>query len=227
MAAGTAVLSGAMESLIIRVDQAGHLSGGHHDNLSAILLQTKQESRLKETMSTKQKNLMIALAAVAFISILLNVFMFVKLAGGKDKKPTNQTEDQTEEIVQKVVEEMERRQTQVIETLKAKKDNPEELSKALDVETEKLDLKEELSEFITELGLIRDMKAGDDKLERLSKAKATLQEIQERAMGRGQDDQLDYVARELAKPITEGDSDKSKGQYNILIKSLRSIRNSI
>lgn len=77
MAAKTAVLSGAVESLVVRVDAEGAQNGGHHDNLTLALVETKIESKLKEEMSTKHRRMMMALAALCAVSLLLNLILIL------------------------------------------------------------------------------------------------------------------------------------------------------
>lgn len=78
IAAGTPVLSGAVESMVIKVDEEGFAMGGGHDNLTLALLETKTSSKMHETMSTRQKTFFMILAAAALVSILLNVFLLVR-----------------------------------------------------------------------------------------------------------------------------------------------------
>lgn len=80
--AGTADINGAMESLFIHVDEIGMNSGNSHDNFSAIFLETTTNSLDKEKMSTKTRNILIALAVLCGCSIALN---FVALSSLRDK----------------------------------------------------------------------------------------------------------------------------------------------
>jgi len=77
--AGTADIHGAMESLFIHVDEIGKNSGNTHDNFSAIFLETTTNSILKEKMSTKTRNILIALAILCGCSIVLNFVAFSSL----------------------------------------------------------------------------------------------------------------------------------------------------
>lgn len=80
--AETSNIEGAMESLFIHVDEIGMSNGNTHDNFSAIFLETTTNSILKEKMSTKTRNILIALAVLCGCSIALN---FVALSSLKDK----------------------------------------------------------------------------------------------------------------------------------------------
>lgn len=70
----------ALDTLDANVEAAGMAKGGKHDNYSAIILETQNNSILKEKMSTKVKITGILLAVVCFASIIANI---VLLAGSK------------------------------------------------------------------------------------------------------------------------------------------------
>lgn len=70
--AKTPSLSGAVDSTVLTVEDIGRKSGNNHDNLTIALLETKQDSLLKEKMSKTTLRILIALAAVCLLSIILN-----------------------------------------------------------------------------------------------------------------------------------------------------------
>ena len=73
IAGGTKSLSGAVESLAIKVDEIGRSHGGNHDNLTVAMLQTPFNSKLKQKMSTKVKYILYALAALCACSLIGNI----------------------------------------------------------------------------------------------------------------------------------------------------------
>lgn len=75
IAAGTSNMRGAMESLFIKVDEIGHANGGFHDNFSAAMIETKNNSKLKESMSTRAKKLFIWLICLLGASITANIIL--------------------------------------------------------------------------------------------------------------------------------------------------------
>lgn len=79
-----AELGGVLDSLNSSVDTIGHGKGGHHDNFSAIIMETKINSILKEQMSTKIKITGIILAAVCFVSIIVNIVLFATRESSTD-----------------------------------------------------------------------------------------------------------------------------------------------
>lgn len=76
IAGGTKVLAGAVESLVIKVDEAGKNLGGNHDNLTVALLRTPFNSKLKQKMSTRIKYTLYTLAAICCISLLANFIQY-------------------------------------------------------------------------------------------------------------------------------------------------------
>lgn len=76
--AKTQSLSGAVDSTVIKVDEIGRANGNKHDNLTIALLETKQDSILKEKMSKKTLRILIALAAVCLLSVILNIVLLTR-----------------------------------------------------------------------------------------------------------------------------------------------------
>ena len=73
--AKTPSLSGAVDGTVLTVDDIGRKNGNHHDNLTIALLETKQDSLLKEKMSKTTLRILIALAALCLLSIILNIVL--------------------------------------------------------------------------------------------------------------------------------------------------------
>lgn len=78
IAGGTKEMSGAIESLFITVNDIGINNGGTHDNFSAAFVETTSNSILKETMSTKTRNILIGLVALCGVSIIMNFALFTR-----------------------------------------------------------------------------------------------------------------------------------------------------
>jgi len=79
-------LAGAVDGTILEVDELGRKNGNTHDNMTIALLETKQDSKLKEKMSKKVLRIMQILAAVCVVSLLINVFLAVKLFTPSDSE---------------------------------------------------------------------------------------------------------------------------------------------
>ncbi len=71
--AKTSSLSGAVDGTVLDVDDIGRKSGNKHDNLTIALLETKQDSILKEKMSKKALRIIIGLAVLCLLSLILNL----------------------------------------------------------------------------------------------------------------------------------------------------------
>lgn len=67
------------------VDGEGRNKGGGHDNLTIAIIETKNHSKLKEKMSTRNKFIVISLAALLLVSLVFNISQ-----GIKNKKQTSE-----------------------------------------------------------------------------------------------------------------------------------------
>lgn len=77
--AKTASLSGAVDATVIEVDEIGRNNGNAHDNLTMALIETKQDSILKEKMSKRTILILCAMAAILLISLIANGLLASKL----------------------------------------------------------------------------------------------------------------------------------------------------
>lgn len=66
-------LSNILESTAIIVDEIGVNNGGHHDNHTLLILETKIKSKLIVKMSSKVKRIMQILLVLLFISLIVNI----------------------------------------------------------------------------------------------------------------------------------------------------------
>ena len=64
------------DNIATTVDELGRKDGGEHDNLTLALIETKNDSKLKEPMSRKTKLILQALGALCALSLILNVVLF-------------------------------------------------------------------------------------------------------------------------------------------------------
>ena len=65
-----------VDHIATTADDLGRLGGGGHDNLTLVIVETKNDSKLKETMSRKTKLIIKALGALCALSLLLNIVLF-------------------------------------------------------------------------------------------------------------------------------------------------------
>lgn len=85
IASRTRSVSGAVQSLVLTVDSKGMEEGAHHDNMTVALLETKHNSKLKQKMSTKVRNVLIALSVLCCLSLLANLLQYRSSGAGASK----------------------------------------------------------------------------------------------------------------------------------------------
>ena len=64
-----------VDDIATRVDNAGRLCDGHHDNLTIAIVETQTNSILKPTMTPRTKLIITLLATIAAVSIFLNIYL--------------------------------------------------------------------------------------------------------------------------------------------------------
>lgn len=96
--AKTSSLSGAVDGTVLDVDDIGRKSGNKHDNLTIALLETKQDSILKEKMSKKALRIIIGLAVLCLLSLILN---FALMFQNTEKTHDGETEAMLMELDQR------------------------------------------------------------------------------------------------------------------------------
>lgn len=78
-------IRGALDALVISTDEKGRLEGGHHDNLTVILVETRNSSKLKEKMSLKTKILTGLLSVGLLVSIIFIIVLGVRYHVAEEK----------------------------------------------------------------------------------------------------------------------------------------------
>lgn len=91
---GPKSLQGTIDNLNLLVEKVGREKGGHHDNYTIILFETKQNSTMKEPLSKTTRLLIYALGGLCAISILLNIIFFCLPSKGQVTKELNETKEQ-------------------------------------------------------------------------------------------------------------------------------------
>lgn len=79
-------LEGTIDVLNLNVENAGKQKGGKHDNYTAIIIETKIDSTLKETMSRKVKRILQGLGILCILSIALNIVLICVFPSSEKKK---------------------------------------------------------------------------------------------------------------------------------------------
>lgn len=102
------VLGKVVEQMATEIDNAGRAAGGGHDNLTLALVETKIKSKKEEPMSTKIKQILLALGILCVFSLVANIYLTVnaveqstKLSDLKqtDKVSLMQQKDSLEKVV--------------------------------------------------------------------------------------------------------------------------------
>ena len=82
-------LRGTLDAVNAEVEAEGQSHGNHHDNYTAIIVQTLKDSSLKETMSKRTKLIMQILGAVCALSLLANIIIFSVVPSSGDLRKEN------------------------------------------------------------------------------------------------------------------------------------------
>lgn len=83
------------QTLAMKVHNIGLENGGHHDNLSAALVKTNCNSKLRNKMEDLLKKSLIVCSALLLVSLTLNVFALISLKrsnAGNAQMPTEQVD---------------------------------------------------------------------------------------------------------------------------------------
>jgi hypothetical protein len=98
-----------VDDIATYVDNLGRSNGGHHDNLTLAIIETKINSKLKEKMSRLAKNLILALSILCVASVALNFYQGccertsscpVDSTATNQQKIQNQQKDSTIKVLQ-------------------------------------------------------------------------------------------------------------------------------
>jgi protein phosphatase len=74
-----------VDTLASKIDNIGHNTGGGHDNLTAMIIETKIKSKLKSKMEKRIKVLLLVLGVICVLSILINIKQAVTNASIKHR----------------------------------------------------------------------------------------------------------------------------------------------
>ncbi len=233
--------AGAVEEAVVKIDDIGASEGGHHDNLTIAIVNTTSNSILKIPMSPTVKKLLIALAAIAAVSVILNIVLLTR-GSGKDKEkqetpvtvtaPAQIEQATIDSIIEVRMRELEAKNREQLDQIdKMLKDKKvEEATKSIGNSLENLKVLEKLDQLIAQLNTLMEMKAGKDKKAEINKTINQVKELtpQLEALKVPQAD-INYVVTELGKEIcTRNPSEKGvKGQYTLITKRMRQIQSAI
>ena len=78
------VLGNVVDEIATEIDDIGRNGGGGHDNLTLAVIETKLNSILKEKMSKKIKQLMLAISTFCIISVAINVYLAIRIENNQE-----------------------------------------------------------------------------------------------------------------------------------------------
>lgn len=230
--ARTKALSGTMERTMVKIDEIGMAEGGRHDNFTMALLTTSCNSILRETMTTKTRNILFGLAIVCGLSLIGNGVQFAMRSAGVTHTQTGAESDSSLVANKNRMAEKEawkREMEQQIRNLKQKNDETFDRLKAIENTSKEVAdivkennaeeqqnterLVKELEALITQLEDICDMAKGESKDDRITKASQNLRKLSYELMLYGvNSQQVDAVISLLNNPIAR--SDKKDGNFS-------------
>lgn len=231
IAAKTSSAAGAVESLVIKVDEQGIAEGNHHDNLTIAIIETNNNSKMKEKMSTKTRNLLLGLSVLCALSIILNIFQ-LKHSSNNDN---NTAALDTTLIQEQVAKQMRNYDKEVNEKYKKKfekleelveSNNTEELNKQFEYQNQSFDLTDQLNNIISLLEQLKVMSAGKNKDVALGNVKQKFEGLADQLKQKGANDaEIKQISGWMTNPIAKEDpGDKEKGHYTAIIKGVNNIK---
>lgn len=247
LTAQTASLSGVIESTVIQVNENGRNTGNHHDNLTLVILETRRNSKLKQKMSTRVRNLLLALVILCCISVLGNVFMYNMWKSNPDLQTAQPHE--VEKLIETKLEEQKReyedRMQKLQNQLEALTDEKQELeellkNKGAKAEAEEVSSKEressvlieKLDQIIAKLENLKEKKAGKDKNKQIEALKKSINNLKPDLLEAGVTENeisgekgiIDLLSAKVAKESPTANRGRSKGQYDAIIEIVKSIK---
>lgn len=140
-AAKTPSLAGAVDSIVLHVDELGRNNGNTHDNLTIALFETKQDSISKEKMSRKVLRIIIGLIVSLLISLAVIVVLVGKLSASNPyEKEAGELKDllsQKEEIIKNLQDSVLLQKNKVADALKKVANEKEKYAIEREVAAEK------------------------------------------------------------------------------------------
>ena len=242
MLARTKTLSGAMEKTMVKVDEIGMAEGNRHDNFTMALLMTTCNSTLKETMTTKTRNVLIGLAVVCGLSLIGNGMQFstrpdMAVATPQETESDSSSVATINELKRQMAEkdvwmaEMEEQ----IRTLKQKNDDTFDMLKTIENTSKKVaeivkennveeqkktkHLVEELEKLINQLKEICDMPKGEVKDGKIAEVRQNILNMSPKLLPYGvRIEQVEKVRELLGNKIASSDKEDEKYRKNDMYK---------
>lgn len=145
---------GTVEGVVVSADEIGRNNGGHHDNLTIALIQTKTDSLLKEKMSKQSRIIITILSILCAVSLLANLFLYFAMrrpskAAAEVTRLTEETQRLTHKLdsVERINKDLLKESNSAKgEAIKAKNDLLDEKKKAEEAEKAEAERKRKAEE---------------------------------------------------------------------------------
>lgn len=242
-------IAGVIESLTIKTENLGKEKGGGHDNFTVAIIETSNNSKLKEEMSTKHRYMMIALATICGISLIANLILLNNFQNGTIEPETRDTikspnvptvKVYSQEEVDKISEQFSEQIDSLKKGLEASKKQIENLHEKVKSSTSEVEssisstqtsiyksLDMRLEKVISRLNNLAT-KSGKKSPKEINSIKTELGAIkQELIKANISTSEINTAIQELSKEIStrpENDKKSVKGHYTEIIKKLNETR---
>lgn len=229
IAAGTPSLQGAVESLVVQVDEEGNVNGGGHDNLTVAMIETTKNSLIKEKMSTKQIRLVSLLGLVCVLSLAFNVLLLTKYI--PEHKKGSIDENQRDSLIEKIVEEKlalrDKKYNDLVEQLSSRVASGEETKDLLDEAKKEISLRDEIDGMIKDIQSIQNKKSGAEMDSAVARLVLRFNLFEEKAGADFAKEDMAKIKEWLGNSIMKQDGDKAVGHRALLIKRLKKIKEAL
>lgn len=231
VAAKTNSVAGAVESLVIKVDEQGIAEGNTHDNLTIAIIETNNNSKMKEKMSTATRNLLIGLAVLCLLSIALNIFQYTH--SGKGENGAAQVDSTVvQELVAKEMRKYDKenadRSKKKLERLEKQLENNniDGAKEELNTQNQSYDIMGKLNTIILQLDQLKKMAAGQPKNNTLAGVKKNFDSMKVDLQAKGvTESEIKQISDWMSVPrAKEQPSNLEEGHYNTIIKHIENIK---
>lgn len=246
-ASKTPSMAGAVDGIVLFVDENGRKSGNTHDNLTLALFETKNDSTTKVKMNRKSLYTIRALIALCIVSVLLNLVLAANInsisaekdrlnekighttdGGEQDEKHTlqpglEQEKEQSVESEENIGEDAEEKQAEE-ETTNEQDNNEGTVSEQGQAGATVANIEK----VIELLSTAADIESGKKRKATINEAIVMVSDLLQKEPENTKKDSYKNILNELNKPLTMQDektsSKKVKGHILEIIKKLKTLK---
>lgn len=245
----TPSISGAVDSVVLEVEEKGKAQGGTHDNLTIVVFETKKDSKIKEKMSKVTLRILGGLILLLTVSLVANIMLAGKLmmpdSDKEEVKRLNEVVAQKDSVIEglkgdilalknemadvkkqtadKQLQAAEKAQKEAEEAKKeadeAKKQADEAIAKA-----ETSDIQKKRDAAVNTMERIKKMSKKEG-VKRENLRKRLIEDIKELSViDMKNAEKYAKIREKLGNQVAKEFGDKSIGHYNFLIKEMKNIK---